>query len=104
SSRRASRAATCCAACAIWPTAPALSRWCCAHAATASGSSTRSICSRAPGTRRSGCEPPGGAVPSVSDVMAIAEPLLHELHDRARERGIEGYRRMSKTELLEVLG
>jgi enoyl-CoA hydratase len=36
--------------------------------------------------------------------MAIAEPLLHELHDRARERGIEGYRRMSKTELLQVLG
>jgi enoyl-CoA hydratase len=36
--------------------------------------------------------------------MAIAEPLLHELHDRARERGIDGYRRMSKTELLQVLG
>jgi enoyl-CoA hydratase len=36
--------------------------------------------------------------------MAIAEPLLHELHDRARERGIGGYRRMSKTELLRVLG
>jgi enoyl-CoA hydratase len=36
--------------------------------------------------------------------MAIAEPLLHELHDRARERGVEGYRRMSKTELLQVLG
>jgi enoyl-CoA hydratase len=36
--------------------------------------------------------------------MAIAEPLLHELHDRARESGIEGYRRMTKTELLQALG
>jgi enoyl-CoA hydratase/carnithine racemase len=32
------------------------------------------------------------------------EPLLYELHDMARERGIDGYRRMSKTELLEVVG
>jgi enoyl-CoA hydratase/carnithine racemase len=36
--------------------------------------------------------------------MALAEPLLHELHDRARERGIEGYRRMTKTELQKTLG
>lgn len=36
--------------------------------------------------------------------MATAEPLLHELHDRARESGIEGYRRMTKTELLDALG
>ena len=34
----------------------------------------------------------------------MIEPLLYELHDMARERGIEGYRRMSKTELLEVVG
>jgi enoyl-CoA hydratase len=34
----------------------------------------------------------------------VIEPLLYELHDLARERGIEGYRRMSKTELLEVVG
>jgi methylglutaconyl-CoA hydratase len=34
----------------------------------------------------------------------VIEPLLYELHDMARERGIEGYRRMSKTELLEVVG
>ena len=33
----------------------------------------------------------------------MIEPLLYELHDMARERGIEGYRRMSKTELLEVV-
>ena len=32
------------------------------------------------------------------------EPLLYELHDMARERGIEGYRRMTKTELLELVG
>jgi methylglutaconyl-CoA hydratase len=34
----------------------------------------------------------------------VIEPLLYELHDMARERGIEGYRRMSKTELLEIVG
>ena len=34
----------------------------------------------------------------------MIEPLLYELHDMARERVIEGYRRMSKTELLEVVG
>jgi methylglutaconyl-CoA hydratase len=34
----------------------------------------------------------------------VIEPLLYELHDMARERGIEGYRRMSKTELLGVVG
>ena len=34
----------------------------------------------------------------------MIDPLLYELHDLARERGIEGYRRMSKTELLEVVG
>jgi len=32
------------------------------------------------------------------------EPLLYELHDMARERGVDGYRRMTKTELLEVVG
>jgi enoyl-CoA hydratase/carnithine racemase len=32
------------------------------------------------------------------------EPLLYELHDLARSRGVEGYRRMSKSELLEVVG
>jgi enoyl-CoA hydratase/carnithine racemase len=32
-----------------------------------------------------------------------AEPLLYELHDRAREAGIEGYRRLSKAALLEAL-
>ena len=32
------------------------------------------------------------------------EPQLYELHDLARERGIEGYRRLSKAELLEVVG
>jgi enoyl-CoA hydratase/carnithine racemase len=30
-------------------------------------------------------------------------PLLYELHDMARERGIEGYRRMSKDELWDAL-
>jgi len=30
-------------------------------------------------------------------------PLLYELHDMARERGIDGYRRMSKDELWDVL-
>ena len=34
----------------------------------------------------------------------MIEPLLYELHDLARSRGVEGYRRMSKTELLEVVG
>jgi len=34
----------------------------------------------------------------------VIEPLLYELHDLARQRGIEGFRRMSKTELLEVVG
>jgi enoyl-CoA hydratase len=37
-------------------------------------------------------------------VSATAEPLLHELHDAARARGIEGYRRMPKQRLLELLG
>lgn len=35
---------------------------------------------------------------------AAAEPLLHELHDAARARGIEDYRKMSKRHLLELLG
>ena len=30
-------------------------------------------------------------------------PLLYELHDMARERGIDGYRRMSKDELWDAL-
>jgi enoyl-CoA hydratase len=34
----------------------------------------------------------------------VIEPLLYELHDRAKERGVEGYRRMSRAELLEVVG
>jgi enoyl-CoA hydratase/carnithine racemase len=34
----------------------------------------------------------------------VIEPLLYELHDMARARGVEGYRRMSKTELLELVG
>jgi enoyl-CoA hydratase len=33
-----------------------------------------------------------------------AEPQLYELHDLARERGIEGYRRLSKAELVEAIG
>ena len=32
------------------------------------------------------------------------EPQLFELHDLARERGIEGYRRLSKAELVEAIG
>ncbi len=32
------------------------------------------------------------------------EPQLYELHDLARERGIEGYRKLSKTELLVAVG
>jgi enoyl-CoA hydratase len=32
------------------------------------------------------------------------EPQLYELHDLARERGIEDYRRLSKAELLEAIG
>ena len=34
----------------------------------------------------------------------MIEPLLYELHDRARERGVDGYRRMTKTQLLELVG
>lgn len=34
----------------------------------------------------------------------MIEPLLYELHDLARARGVDGYRRMSKTELLHVVG
>lgn len=37
-------------------------------------------------------------------MSATDAPLLHELHDAARERGIEGYRRMTKGALLELLG
>jgi len=32
-----------------------------------------------------------------------AEPLLYELHDRARDAGLDGYRRMTKAELLAAL-
>ncbi len=32
-----------------------------------------------------------------------SEPLLYELHDRAREAGVDGYRRMTKAALLEAL-
>lgn len=32
------------------------------------------------------------------------EPQLFELHDLARERGIEGYRLLSKSELIEAIG
>ena len=32
------------------------------------------------------------------------ELQLFELHDLARERGIDGYRRLSKTELLQAIG
>jgi enoyl-CoA hydratase len=32
-----------------------------------------------------------------------AEPLLYELHDRARDAGLAGYRRMTKAALLEAL-
>jgi enoyl-CoA hydratase len=32
------------------------------------------------------------------------EPQLYELHDLARERGVEGYRRLSKSELLVAVG
>jgi enoyl-CoA hydratase/carnithine racemase len=32
------------------------------------------------------------------------EPQLYELHDLARERGIEGYRLLSKAELIEAVG
>jgi enoyl-CoA hydratase len=35
--------------------------------------------------------------------VSTAEPLLYELHDRAREAGVEGYRRMTKAALLEAL-
>ena len=35
--------------------------------------------------------------------MSSTEPLLYELHDRARDAGVEGYRRMSKAALLEAL-
>ena len=34
----------------------------------------------------------------------MAEPQLYELHDLARERGIEGFRRLSKAELMEAIG
>ncbi|HEV8450822.1 MAG TPA: Rho termination factor N-terminal domain-containing protein, partial [Gaiellales bacterium] len=33
-----------------------------------------------------------------------AEPQLFELHELARERGIDGYRLLSKAELLEAVG
>ena len=35
--------------------------------------------------------------------MSTAEPLLYELHDRARDAGVDGYRRMTKAALLEAL-
>jgi enoyl-CoA hydratase/carnithine racemase len=35
--------------------------------------------------------------------MASAEPLLYELHDRARDAGLDGYRRMTKAALVEAL-
>ena len=33
-----------------------------------------------------------------------AEPQLFELHELARERGIDGYRLLSKAELMEAVG
>jgi enoyl-CoA hydratase/carnithine racemase len=35
--------------------------------------------------------------------VSTAEPLLYELHDRARDAGLAGYRRMTKTALIEAL-
>jgi enoyl-CoA hydratase len=35
--------------------------------------------------------------------VSTAEPLLYELHDRARAAGMEGYRRMTKAALVEAL-
>ena len=35
--------------------------------------------------------------------MSTAEPLLYELHDRARDAGVDGYRRMTKAALVEAL-
>ena len=47
-------------------------------------------------------DPPLLGRPARGD-PAVIEPLLYELHDRARARGLEGYRRMSKAALLEAL-
>lgn len=35
--------------------------------------------------------------------MSSTEPLLYELHDRAREAGVQGYRLMTKAALVEAL-
>ena len=35
--------------------------------------------------------------------MSSAEALLYELHDRARDAGLAGYRRMTKAELVAAL-
>jgi hypothetical protein len=42
--------------------------------------------------------------PTRGDSPVTAEPQLFELHELARERGIDGYRLLSKAELMEAVG
>src|SRR4029079_8127155 len=42
--------------------------------------------------------------PTRGDSPVTAEPQLFELHELARERGIDGYRLLSKAELIEAIG
>src|SRR6185312_13644168 len=42
--------------------------------------------------------------PTRGDSPVTAEPQLFELHELARERGIDGYRLLSKAELIEAVG
>src|SRR4029079_2239304 len=42
--------------------------------------------------------------PTRGDAPVTAQPQLFELHELARERGIDGYRLLSKAELMEAVG
>ncbi len=40
----------------------------------------------------------------VSEERAVVEPSIHELRQKAKEKGIKGYMRIKKEKLVELIG